>query len=78
MDTESTPPVFLVDEVPTGPRAVLDGEEGRHAATVRRLRVGERLTVTDGAGSAAECVVEGVRPGRDAAVELLVERLQNR
>jgi 16S rRNA (uracil1498-N3)-methyltransferase len=74
MDTESTPPVFLVDEVLAGPRVVLDGEEGRHAATVRRMRVGERLTLTDGAGSAAECVVEAVRSGRDAAVELLVQR----
>ncbi|WP_027946528.1 16S rRNA (uracil(1498)-N(3))-methyltransferase [Amycolatopsis taiwanensis] len=74
MNTESTPPVFLVDELPAGPRAVLDGEEGRHAATVRRMRAGERLTLTDGAGSAAECVIEAVRPGRDAAVDLLVEQ----
>jgi 16S rRNA (uracil1498-N3)-methyltransferase len=30
--------------------AVLDGPEGHHAAAVRRLRVGERLELTDGAG----------------------------
>ena len=54
----SRPPVFL-----TGPAAlaadtvVLDGPEGRHAATVRRLAVGERADLTDGAGLVAECVV---------------------
>ena len=39
----STAPLFLVDVVPeTGP-LVLDGPEGRHAATVKRLRVGETV-----------------------------------
>ncbi|QKG26254.1 16S ribosomal RNA methyltransferase RsmE [Actinomadura verrucosospora] len=38
-------------------RVVLDGAEGRHAATVRRLRPGERVDLTDGAGLLAECVV---------------------
>ena len=42
---------------------MLDGPEGRHAATVRRLRVGERLAVTDGFGALAQCVVTAV--GRD-------------
>jgi 16S rRNA (uracil1498-N3)-methyltransferase len=36
---------------------VLDGPEGRHAATVRRLQRGERVDLTDGAGLLAECVV---------------------
>jgi 16S rRNA (uracil1498-N3)-methyltransferase len=44
-------------------RVVLDGAEGRHAATVRRLRTGERVDLTDGAGLMAECVVAGA--GRD-------------
>lgn len=39
---------------------VLSGPEGRHAATVRRLTVGERVDVTDGAGQVAECVVATV------------------
>jgi 16S rRNA (uracil1498-N3)-methyltransferase len=43
---------------------VLDGAEGRHATTVRRLRPGERADVTDGAGSVAECVVTGASAGR--------------
>ncbi len=36
---------------------------------MRRLSVGERADVTDGAGAVAECVVTGVRPG---VVELAV------
>jgi 16S rRNA (uracil1498-N3)-methyltransferase len=43
---------------------VLSGAEGRHAATVRRLAAGERVDVTDGAGTVAECVVTGVRRGQ--------------
>jgi 16S rRNA (uracil1498-N3)-methyltransferase len=48
---------------------VLSGSEGRHAATVRRLAPGERLDLTDGAGTLAECRVTAVRPG---TVELAV------
>jgi 16S rRNA (uracil1498-N3)-methyltransferase len=54
----SSLPVFLVDQLPdAGTEMVLNGPEGRHAATVRRLRVGERLTLTDGAGELAWCEV---------------------
>ena len=42
---------------------VLSGDEGRHAATVRRLRPGERADLIDGAGMTAECVVAAARPG---------------
>jgi 16S rRNA (uracil1498-N3)-methyltransferase len=42
---------------------VLRGAEGWHAATVRRLSVGERADVTNGAGIVAECVVTGIGPG---------------
>lgn len=49
-------PVFLTDAL-DGPELVLDGPEGRHAAAVRRLRAGERVDLTDGAGRVAECVV---------------------
>jgi 16S rRNA (uracil1498-N3)-methyltransferase len=52
-----------------GDSIALSGAEGRHAATVRRLSVGERADVTDGAGTIAECVVVGVRPG---GIELAV------
>jgi 16S rRNA (uracil1498-N3)-methyltransferase len=45
-------------------RIVLSGAEGRHAATVRRLTAGERVDVTDGEGTLAECVVTGSGPDR--------------
>ncbi len=59
-----TLPVFLVDAVPSGSEFVLDGPEGRHAATVRRLRVGEELVLSDGSGELVRCAVAAVE--RDA------------
>ncbi|GGM53047.1 ribosomal RNA small subunit methyltransferase E [Longimycelium tulufanense] len=50
-------PVFLVERLPAGTSTVLDGPEGRHAATVRRLRPGEELLLSDGRGGLAHCVV---------------------
>jgi 16S rRNA (uracil1498-N3)-methyltransferase len=58
------PPVFLADRAQLASDViVLAGAEGRHAATVRRLRQGERADVADGAGLVAECVVTGQAPG---------------
>ena len=54
--TTTALPVFLVDALPSG-TAVLDGPEGRHAATVRRLRAGEELLLADGRGGLARCSV---------------------
>jgi 16S rRNA (uracil1498-N3)-methyltransferase len=52
-------PLFYADRIPeVGELAVVDGDEGFHAATVRRLRVGERIVVGDGAGELADCEVE--------------------
>ena len=52
------PPVFLAERADLERDVVvLSGAEGRHAATVRRLRPGERADVGDGAGLVAECVV---------------------
>jgi len=48
---------------------VLAGAEGRHAGTVRRLAPGERVDLTDGSGTIAECRITGTRPG---ALELTV------
>jgi len=60
----STLPVFLAEQLPPeGADTTLEGPEGRHAATVRRLRVGERLTLTDGRGGLALCEV--LAAGRD-------------
>lgn len=70
--TDTTPPVFLVPALPDGDLAVLDGEEAHHAVTVRRLREGERLTLSDGRGGTADCVARAVHPGRRPTVELRV------
>lgn len=54
-------PLFFIDHVPeAGALASVDGDEGFHAASVRRLRVGERIVLGDGAGTLAECEVEAV------------------
>jgi 16S rRNA (uracil1498-N3)-methyltransferase len=68
-------PVFLADDADLaaateGALVTLTGAEGRHAATVRRIRPGERVDVADGAGLIAECVVTGVGAG---SVTLRVE-----
>jgi 16S rRNA (uracil1498-N3)-methyltransferase len=51
--------LFYIDSLPDiGALAVLGGDEGFHAATVRRIRRGEELMLGDGAGGLARCVVE--------------------
>ncbi|MBB5918542.1 16S rRNA (uracil1498-N3)-methyltransferase [Nocardia transvalensis] len=57
--------VFYLDDIPEpGAIAVLDGAEGRHAATVRRIRVGEPITLSDGAGVLAESEVVAAQKDR--------------
>ena len=57
--------LFYVNALPQiGELAVVDGDEGFHAANVRRIRVGEELDLGDGAGTVAHCVVEDVAKGR--------------
>jgi 16S rRNA (uracil1498-N3)-methyltransferase len=63
-----TPPVFVAEDL-VGDRVVLDGPEGHHAATVRRVRVGEDVDVVDGRGTRARCTVSTVQ--RDV-VQLIV------
>jgi 16S rRNA (uracil1498-N3)-methyltransferase len=53
------PGLFYIDALPeSGALAVVDGDEGFHAATVRRIRIGEELILGDGDGALARCVVE--------------------
>ncbi len=55
-----TDPVFVhpgVAAVTPGQQIVLDGEEARHAVVVKRIRVGERIVLTDGAGASVTGVV---------------------
>ena len=65
--------LFYVDALPdTGELAVVGGDEGFHAATVRRIRPGEQLVLGDGAGGLADCVVE--HAGRDGLRARVMER----
>ncbi|MHA6795766.1 16S rRNA (uracil(1498)-N(3))-methyltransferase [Pseudonocardia bannensis] len=74
----STAPLFLVDGPDPLPAAgaatELSGPEGRHAATVKRLRVGEEVLLADGRGGLARAVVDAV--GRDELSLQVTERFQ--
>lgn len=60
--------LFYVDALPgAGELAVVDGDEGFHASNVRRIRVGEQIDLSDGAGVLAHCVVEETAKGRLSA-----------
>jgi 16S rRNA (uracil1498-N3)-methyltransferase len=61
----ATAPVFFADVAGAlvGGRVVLGGDEGRHASDVRRLRLGESIDLTDGAGVLIHGVVADVRRG---------------
>ncbi|MFJ3924091.1 16S rRNA (uracil(1498)-N(3))-methyltransferase [Streptomyces sp. NPDC090022] len=62
-----TAPVFVVEEVPAGPEFVLEGPEGRHAVSVKRLNPGEDVVLTDGRGRWTEGVVKAAE-GKDRLV----------
>lgn len=57
-----TPPLFLLNPIPDGDEVLLGGDEGRHAARVKRLGVGEHALVADGHGTLLECLVAEVLP----------------
>ncbi|CAM3107094.1 16S rRNA (uracil(1498)-N(3))-methyltransferase [Tsukamurella hominis] len=53
--------VFLAESLPgPGEEYLLSGDEGRHAAAVRRVRTGEELVLSDGAGGFARCTAIAV------------------
>ena len=54
-----TAPLFFLASV-EGEMLTVEGREGRHLATVKRAQPGERVDVSDGRGSVAECVVASV------------------
>jgi 16S rRNA (uracil1498-N3)-methyltransferase len=75
-----TLPLFLLepgrlDRAAPGDPLVLDGAEGRHAATVRRIRAGEAVLVADGRGRCARAEVVEAGDGRLSLVlrEVVVE-----
>ncbi|HEY2450854.1 MAG TPA: 16S rRNA (uracil(1498)-N(3))-methyltransferase [Mycobacterium sp.] len=69
------PGLFYIDALPeTGELVVVEGDDGFHAATVRRLRSGEQVILGDGAGGLTRCVVE--QTGRDGLQARVVDRWQ--
>jgi 16S rRNA (uracil1498-N3)-methyltransferase len=69
------PGLFYIDALPeSGELAVVEGDQGFHAATVRRIRCGEQLVLGDGAGGVARCVVE--QAGRDGLQARVLDRWQ--
>lgn len=69
-----TDALFLADlpDPAVGRTIVLTGDEGRHAASVRRMRVGERILVSDGAGTGVRGAVTAVDKG---TVTLVVDEV---
>ncbi|GGW38072.1 ribosomal RNA small subunit methyltransferase E [Streptomyces lucensis JCM 4490] len=68
-----TAPVFVVERLDrVAPEFVLDGPEGRHAVSVKRLRPGEDVVLTDGRGRWAEGVVKAAE-GKDRLVVVDLE-----
>ncbi|MFI2119400.1 16S rRNA (uracil(1498)-N(3))-methyltransferase [Streptomyces rubiginosohelvolus] len=59
-----TAPVFVVERMPTGTEFVLEGPEGRHAVSVKRLQPGEDVVLTDGLGHWTEGEVRSTE-GKD-------------
>ena len=63
-----TAPLFFVSAdrlagAAVGSELLLDGPEGRHGATVKRIGAGEQVLLTDGVGHRADAVVESVGVG---------------
>ena len=75
----SSEPFFLAELSdplpPVGHMVLLDGPEGHHAATVRRIRVGESLVVTDGRGRGVRGPASAL--GKDSVTLEVVEQLES-
>lgn len=56
-----------------GQTITLDGDEGKHAASVRRLRVGEAVVLCDGLGTKAHGSVAALA---SKSIDVLVERVE--
>jgi 16S rRNA (uracil1498-N3)-methyltransferase len=52
--------LFYSDGI-AGDTIVLDGEESNHAVSVLRIKVGQRIRITDGGGSVYECLCTDIR-----------------
>lgn len=67
-----TAPLFLWDDL-SADELELSGPEGRHAATVRRVQVGEAVDLADGHGTRAHCTVLSL--GLDVVRLRVVDRI---
>lgn len=74
-----TAPVFFADDLNSGLSTIAEGDhvhlggaEGKHAATVRRMQVGEELDLVNGEGGRARCRVRAVN-GQE--LDLVVEHV---
>ena len=75
-----TPPVFVIaaadlSAASAGDVVRLDGTEGRHAASVRRMGVGEELTLVDGDGNRADGSVSAVHDRQ--SLDVLVAKVHH-
>lgn len=68
-------PVFWCEDLASDD-VVLAGSEGRHAATVRRIRVGEQVDLVDGRGT--RCTSTVVATTRDTLSCTVTERVMER
>ena len=67
-----TAALFLHDDL-SGDTVLLAGREGRHAATVRRVKVGESVDLSDGLGVRASCRVLSL--GQDVVTLAVLSRV---
>lgn len=72
-------PLFLLpggalEGTVVGAELVLDGDEGRHAADVARVRPGEPVLLADGSGAVASCEASEAGKGRLVARVLSLHR----
>lgn len=70
-------PLFFLESsaaVQAGQLVTLDGPEGKHAASVRRMRVGESIQLSDGRGTRARGLVSAVH---QSSLEIKVETVVN-
>ncbi len=74
-----TDPLFLLESLTeirlaVGSEVLVDGAEGRHAVTVRRLRAGERVVVADGSGGGIRGeVLEATKAGLRVRVDEVLD-----
>lgn len=61
-------------DVAAGETVTVTGDEARHAITVARVRVGERVAVSDGAGLLVSGTVAAVEPGAVSVTAVSAQR----